>query len=186
MRVLDVEKNVDARMKKVVQVLSEELRGIRTGRATAAMLEGIRVEYYGAMLPINQIANINIPQPKMIEIKVWDENAVQPVEKAIQKANIGFTPNTEGKTIRLAVPSLTAESRQNLVKRIHDIVEEFRVEIRNIRRESNEEIKKMKKDGDISEDELFRGQGAIQKVTDKHINEVDEILKKKEKELMEE
>jgi len=182
----EVEKETRQKMDKVIETLSSEIRGIRTGRASAAMLEGIRVDYYGSKLPINQMANINIPQPRLIEIKVWDDNAVDAVEKAIIASNIGLTPNTEGKVIRLQVPSLTSERREELVKRINAVVEDFRVEIRNIRRDANEQIKQLKKDGEISEDESFRSMDTIQKMTDEHISKVNEIFEKKEKEIREE
>ncbi|MBN2406491.1 MAG: ribosome recycling factor [Elusimicrobia bacterium] len=182
----EIEKSADSRMRNAIETLSKEIRSIRTGRASAAILEGIRVDYYGSMLPVNQIANINIPQPRLIEIKVWDENAVQPVEKAIISSNIGLTPNTEGKVIRLNVPSLTSERREELIKRLHIIVEEFRIEIRSIRRESNEELKKLKKDGVISEDQSFTSIEKIQKMTDTYIEEINKLLSKREKEIREE
>ncbi len=181
-----VEDSTGKRMDKVVETLGNEIRGVRTGRASAAMLESVKVEYYGSVLPLNQVSNITVPQPRMLEIKVWDENAVPAVEKAIISSNIGLTPNTEGKTIRLNVPSLTAERREEIIKSLHNIAEDFRVEVRNIRRDANEEIKTLKKEGDISEDEAFRALDRIQKLTDKNIEKINEILAKKEKEIREE
>ncbi len=181
----EIEKSAREKMRKVEEILSRELRGIRTGRASAALIEGIRVDYYGSKLPLNQVGNINIPQPRLIEIKVWDENAVGPVEKAIVAANIGMTPNTDGKTIRLNVPSLTSERREELIKRSAAVAEEFRVEIRNIRREAKEGLKKLQQEGDISEDDYYRAVESLQELTDKYIKNVDEHLEKKEKEIRE-
>lgn len=180
------ERNTQIKMKKVVETLNKELRGIRTGRASAAILEGIRVDYYGSQLPVNQIANINIPQPRVIEIKVWDANAVVPIEKAIISSKVGLTPNTDGQVIRLNVPSLTTERREELIKRVHIIVEDFRIEIRNIRRDVNNEIKDLKKAGEISEDQTYGSIDNIQKITDSCIEEINQLLLKKEKEIREE
>ncbi|MFW6134914.1 MAG: ribosome recycling factor [Elusimicrobiota bacterium] len=182
----EIIKKAKNNMNSAVKKLSEELRSIRTGRASAGILEGIRVDYYGSKLPINQIGNINIPQPRLIEIKVWDENAVPHVEKAIISSNIGLNPNTDGKTIRLQVPSLTSERREELIKRIHAIVEDFRIEIRNIRRDANDEIKKMEKNSTISEDQSYRLQEKIQEITNENIEEINKLLEKKEKEIKEE
>jgi ribosome recycling factor len=182
----EIERNIKSSMDKVIEALTHELRGIRTGRASGAMLEGLKVDYYGSRLPINQLGNINIPQPRLIEIKVWDQNAVAPVEKAIIAANIGLNPSNEGSVIRLQVPSLTAERRAELVKRVHEIVEDFRVEIRNIRRDANNQLKKLKKDTEISEDDTFRSTESIQKLTDDFVKTINELLLKKEKEIKEE
>jgi len=182
----EIEKNTKSKMDKVIEALTHELRGIRTGRASGALLEGIKVDYYGSKLPINQLGNINIPQPRLIEIKVWDQNAVAPVEKAIISANIGLNPSNEGSIIRLQVPSLTSERREELVKRIHEIVEDFRIEIRNIRRDSNNKLKSLKKDSEISEDDAFRSTDNIQKLTDEYIKKINELLDSKEKEIKEE
>ncbi|MEA3505915.1 MAG: ribosome recycling factor [Elusimicrobiota bacterium] len=181
----EIEKKCKEKMDKVVETARQELRGIRTGRASAAILEGIRADYYGSQTPLNQLANINIPQPRLIEIKVWDQNAVSAVEKAIIAANIGLTPSTEGNIIRLQIPTLTSERRQQLVKRISDIVENFRVEIRNIRRDANKVIQQLAKDGKISEDQEYRSLENIQKITDTHIENIDKIAAAKEKEIKE-
>ncbi len=182
----EIERDTIRLMGKVIETITKELRGIRTGRASAALLEGIRVDYYGSKLPINQLANINIPQPRLIEIKVWDDMAVAPIEKAIITSNIGLNPSNEGRVIRLQVPSLTSERREDIVKRVHEIVEDFRVEIRNIRRDSKNKLKKLKKDGDISEDQSYRSTENIQQETDKHITKINELLERKEKEIREE
>ncbi|MGM0568777.1 MAG: ribosome recycling factor [Elusimicrobiota bacterium] len=181
----EIEKNAEKRMRKVEDLLAKELRAIRTGRASAGLLEGVRVDYYNSKLPLNQVANINIPQPRLVEIKVWDENAVKPVEKALVAANIGMTPNTDGKTIRLNVPSLTSERRQELVKRAGVIAEEFRIEIRNIRREAKDNVKKLQQEGTISEDDYYRSVDDLQETTNKYIKSIDEHLEKKEKEIKE-
>jgi len=182
----EIEKNTRNKMDKVIEALTHELRGIRSGRASGALLEGIKVDYYGSKLPINQLGNINIPQPRLIEIKVWDQNAVAPVEKAIISANIGLNPSNEGSIIRLQVPSLTSERRNELVKRIHEIVEDFRIEVRNIRRDANNKLKTMKKDSEISEDDAFRSTELIQKHTDEYIKKITGLLESKEKEIKEE
>jgi len=176
----------EGKMAKVIEALSHELRGIRTGRASAAMVESVKVDYYGSKMPLNQVSNVSVPQPRLIEIKVWDDNAVAAVEKAIISANIGLMPNTDGKTIRLNVPTLTSERREDIIKHLHIVTEDFRVEIRNIRRESNEEIKKLKKDSEISEDESFRALEKIQKLTDESIEKINTLLAAKEKEIREE
>ena len=179
----EIEKSSRNKMDKVIEALTHELRGIRTGRASGALLESIKVDYYGSKLPINQLGNINIPQPRLIEIKVWDQNAVAPVEKAIISANIGLNPSNEGSIIRLQVPSLTAERREELVKRVHEIVEDFRIEVRNIRRDANNKLKSLKKDSEISEDDSFKSTENIQKLTDDYIKKINEILESKEKEI---
>ncbi len=185
MRVSQILKDTKKKMKKTVERLRKELRGIRTGRASAALLEGIRVDYYGSRTPINQLANISIPQPRLIEIKVWDKNALKPLEKAIVASNLGLTPNVDGKIVRLQVPSLTAQRREELIKRINDITEDFRVEIRNIRRDANDKIKKLEKNGDISEDQAYRNRDKIQEITDKYTEQLDKNLSHKEKEIRE-
>jgi ribosome recycling factor len=137
-------------------------------------------------MPINQLANITIPQPRLIEIKTWDQTAVAPIEKAIIAANIGLNPSNEGNVIRLQVPSLTSERREAIIKRVHEIVENFRIEVRNIRRDANNQLKEMKKASDISEDEAYRSTENVQKATDSYIKKVNELLDKKEKEIREE
>lgn len=179
-------KSTSEKMDKVINALTHELRGIRTGRASAAMVESVKVDYYGSVMPLNQVSNISVPQPRLIEIKVWDDNAVAAVEKAIISANIGLMPNTDGKTIRLNVPTLTSERREDIVKHLHVVVEDFRVEIRNVRRDANDEIKKLKKASEISEDDSFRTLDKIQKLTDEHIEKINSLLEKKEKEIREE
>ncbi len=181
----EIEKKSREKMDKVVESVKQEIRGIRTGRASAAILEGIRADYYGSQTPLNQLSNINIPQPRLLEIKVWDDNAVSSIEKAIISANLGLTPNTDGNVIRLQIPSLTSERREQLVRRINELVEDFKVEVRNIRRNANKDIKQLAKAGDISEDQKYRSLDNIQKFTDNHIDKIDKIAKSKEKEIKE-
>lgn len=173
------------KMEKSINLLNQEFAKIRTGRATPALLDGVKVEYYDSLLPLNQVASISIPEPRLIVIQPWDKQALSAIEKAIYKADIGLTPNNDGNVIRLSLPPLTAERREELVKLIQKLAEECRVAIRNIRRDANNELKKTEKEKKISEDESFKAQELIQKMTDEYIKKVDEILKKKEKEIRE-
>ncbi|MEO0094700.1 MAG: ribosome recycling factor [candidate division WOR-3 bacterium] len=177
----------DARqkMEKSISLLNQEFAKIRTGRATPALLDGVKVEYYDSLLPLNQVASINIPEPRLIVIQPWDKQALSAIEKAIYKADIGLTPNNDGNVIRLTLPPLTAERREELVKLTQKLAEECRVAIRNIRRDANNDLKKTEKEKKISEDDSFKAQESIQKMTDEYIKKVDEILKKKEKEIRE-
>lgn len=174
-----------SKMEKSVTLLSQELAKIRTGRASPALLDGIKVEYYGSLLPLNQVATINIPEPRLIVIQPWDKQTLGSIEKAINKADIGLTPNNDGNVIRLPLPPLTAERREELVKLNQKLGEECKIAIRNIRRDANNEIKKQEKEKKISEDESFKLQESVQKMTDEFIKKVDEIIKKKEKEIRE-
>lgn len=177
-------KEAKAKMDKAVEVVEHNLNTLRTGRASPTMIEGVGVEAYGTETPINQLATITTPDASTIAIQPWDQNILGAVEKGILKANIGLTPNNDGKMIRLNVPQLTEESRKDMVKRAHEIAEEGRVAIRNVRRHANDEIKKKEKSGDISEDESRKMQDRVQEVTDQHIKEIDTFLEKKEKEIM--
>ena len=180
-----IQENNKMKMDKSVSLLTQELSKLRTGRATPALLDGIKVEYYDSTLPINQVASITIPEPRLIIIQPWDKNALAAIEKAIHKSAIGLTPNNDGSIIRLAVPPLTTERREELVRLSHKLGEETKVAIRNIRRDANTEIKKEEKNKKISEDAAFEAQESIQKITDDYIEKVDEIVKKKEKEIRE-
>ncbi len=177
--------NAKSKMEKSASLLDQELSKLRTGRATPALLDGIKVEYYGSTLPLNQVSSINIPEPRLIILQPWDKTALDAIEKAIYKSAIGLTPNNDGNVIRLPIPPLTTERREELVKLTQKLGEDTKVAIRNIRREANTEIKKEEKDKKISEDESFKSQEVIQKITDEFIEKVDEILKKKEKEIRE-
>nr|WP_253297997.1 ribosome recycling factor [Paenibacillus sp. MSJ-34] len=171
-------------MEKAIGALKRDLATLRAGRASAALLDRIQAEYYGAMTPINQLANINTPDSRTLIIQPWDKSSLADIERAILKSDLGLTPANDGSQIRLAIPPLTEERRIELVKSTKKFGEEAKVAIRNIRRDANDEIKKMEKT-DISEDESRRHQDEIQKTTDKFIAEVDKILSAKEKEIME-
>lgn len=180
-----ITENAEIKMEKSVNLLAQELSKLRTGRASPAILEGIKVEYYGSTLPLNQVATISIPEPRLIVIQPWDKTALGEIEKAIYKSAIGLTPNNDGSVIRLSIPPLTTERREELVKLTQKMGEEARVAIRNIRRDANNEIKKGEKEKKISEDESFKAQEHVQKITDEFIEKVDEVLDKKEKEIRE-
>lgn len=179
-----VKQNAEERMEKAIQSLKRDLATLRAGRASAALLDRIQVDYYGAPTPVNQLANINTPDPRTLMIQPWDKSSLADIEKAIMKSDLGLTPANDGSQIRLAIPPLTEERRGELVKLTKKFGEEAKVAIRNIRRDANDDIKKMEKT-DISEDESRRHQDDIQKTTDKFIAEVDKILVAKEKEIME-
>jgi ribosome recycling factor len=172
-------------MGKAVSALKKELKRIRTGRASLAILDGIKVDYYGNPTPLNQMATLAVPESRLITIQPWDVSVVKEIEKAILKSDLGLTPSSDGKIIRIAIPSLTEERRKELVKIVHKICEDYKVSIRNIRRDSNELLKSMKKDGEISEDEAFKSQEQVQQITDEHITLVDKCFKEKEKEILE-
>ncbi|MEC0373053.1 ribosome recycling factor [Paenibacillus chibensis] len=179
-----VKKHAEERMEKAIGALKRDLATLRAGRATPALLDRIQVEYYGAMTPLNQLANINTPDTRTLMIQPWDKSSLSDIERAIMKSDLGLTPANDGNTIRLVIPPLTEERRTELVKMTKKFGEEAKVAIRNIRRDANDDIKKMEKT-DISEDESRRHQDDIQKTTDKFIAEVDKVLVAKEKEIME-
>ncbi|WP_366749687.1 ribosome recycling factor [Tepidanaerobacter sp. EBM-38] len=176
---------MENQMSEVLVNLKSEFTTIRTGRASTALLDKIYVDYYGSPAPVNQVASVSVPEPKMILIQPWDLKMLGVIEKAILKSDLGLTPNNDGKVIRLILPELTAERRQELVKLSKKKAEEAKVSIRNIRREFNDVLKKMEKNREISEDDLKRSQEEIQKITDKYIDEVEKILASKEKDIME-
>lgn len=173
------------KMEKSVDSFKNELSKVRTGRASIALLDGIHVNAYGSSMPINQVGTITIPESRMIAIQPWDVQLVPAIEKAILKSDIGLTPISDGKVIRLNIPQLTEERRRDLVKQVKKIAEEFRVAVRNIRREAIDILKKQKKDKDISEDDLFKLQDEAQSETDTYIKQIDEVTASKEKEVME-
>lgn len=179
-----IKKNAEERMEKAIGSLRKELASLRAGRATPALLDRIQVEYYGSMTPVNQLANINTPDSRTLLIQPWDKSSLSAIEKAIQKSELGLTPSNDGLTIRLMIPALTEERRADLVKMTKKYGEEAKVAIRNIRRDANDDIKKLEKTG-VSEDESRRHQDDVQKQTDKYITEVDKVLAAKEKEIME-
>lgn len=172
-------------MSKVVEALKGEFAKFRTGRASPALLNGIRVSYYGSELPLNQVGTISIPEGRTIAITPWDKGAIVEIEKAIQRSDLGLTPVNDGKVIRINLPSPTEERRKELVKQAKKIAEEARVAIRNVRREANEQGKKIQKEGKISEDEARKNEEGIQKMTDQFIAEIDQLLAHKEKEILE-
>ena len=177
----------DARekMDKAIIVLKEELGGIRTGRATPALLSRIVVEYYGTQVPLQQLASFSVPEPRTLLVQPFDKNAIGSMEKAIMASDLGITPSNDGNVIRLSFPPLTEERRGDLIKLVHQRGEEGRVAVRNIRRHSKEELERLERDATISEDELSRSEKELQKLTDQHVAEVDEIVAHKEQELKE-
>ena len=181
----DVYQETRERMGKTISALSNELKRIRTGRASLALLDGIRVDYYGVLTPLNQMASLSVPESRLITIQPWDVSVIKDIEKAILKSDLGLTPSSDGKLIRIAIPPLTEERRKELVKVVNKICEEHKVALRNIRRDSNDLLKGFKKDGDISEDDAIKAQDQYQKITDDHIQQVDDIYKDKEKEILE-
>jgi len=173
------------RMGKTITALENELKRVRTGRASVSLLDGIRVDYYGTQTPLNQMASLSVPESRLIVIQPWDVSAIKDIEKAILKSDLGLTPSSDGKLIRISIPPLTEERRKELVKVVSKMCEEHKIATRNIRRDANELLKGFKKDGDISEDDAFKGQDSVQKVTDDFIAKIDEIYKDKEKEILE-
>jgi ribosome recycling factor len=178
-------KDADHKMEQALGHLREDLSSIRTGRASAAVLSRIMVEYYGTPVPLNQLASVNVPEPRLLVIQPFDKNSVTQVEKAIQQSDLGITPSNDGQVIRLAFPPLTEERRKELVKQVHHRAEEGRVAVRNVRRHAKDDMEKLERDHLISEDELTRGEKELQKLTDRHVVEIDEIQRHKESELME-
>jgi ribosome recycling factor len=174
-----------ARMAKTIGDLENELKRVRTGRASLSLLDGIRVDYYGTQTPLNQMASLSVPESRLIVIQPWDVSAIKGIEKAILKSDLGLTPSSDGKLIRISIPPLTEERRKELVKVVSKMCEEHKVATRNIRRDANELLKGFKKDGDIAEDDAFKGQDQVQKVTDEFITRIDDIYKTKEKEILE-
>lgn len=179
-----IKKNAEERMEKAIGALRRDLSTLRAGKASPALFDRVQVEYYGSMTPLNQLANINTPDSRTLMIQPWDKSSVAAIEKAILKSDLGLTPSNDGSAIRISVPPLTEERRAELVKTSKKFGEEAKVAIRNIRRDANDDIKKLEKT-DISEDESRRHQDDIQKTTDKYIAEVEKVLASKEKEIME-
>ena len=173
------------KMKGAISVLQEELSGIRTGRATPALLNRINVDYYGTQTPINQLASFSVPEPRMLVIQPYDKNAIAAMERAIQQSDLGLTPSNDGNVIRLAFPALTEERRKELIKVVHERAEAGRVAVRNVRRHHKDELEKLEREHTISEDELRRAEKELQKLTDQYVAEVDQTLAAKEKELSE-
>ncbi len=173
------------KMGKSIEALKKEMQRVRTGRASANMLDAVKVDYYGALTPLNQMASVSVPESRLITIQPWDATAIKAIEKGILKSNIGLTPSSDGKIVRISVPPLTEERRKEIVKMVNKTCEDFKVALRNIRRDSNEMLKSLKKDGDISEDDQFKAQDNVQKITDEQVAVVDSIYSDKEKEILE-
>jgi ribosome recycling factor len=172
-------------MEKSIGALKNELNRVRTGRASLSILDDIRVDYYGTLTSLDQMASLSVPEGRLITIQPWDVSIIKEIEKAILKSDLGLTPSNDGKLIRISIPSLTEERRKQLVKVVQKKGEEHKIAVRNIRRDSNDLLKGLKKDGDISEDDAFRAQDQVQKITDEHIKRMDEICKEKEQEILE-
>lgn len=177
--------NAEEKLKKAFEAVTREFSEIRTGRASPSLVEGLHVDYYGTPTLLKQLASISVPDVHLIVIQPWDITAIAEIEKAIMKSNLGITPSNDGKLIRLAVPLLSKERRQELVKVLHKMSEEGRVSLRTIRRDAKEALEKLEKDKAISEDDKFRGIDELQKIVDRHIAKIDELLKNKEKEVLE-
>ncbi|ASK63494.1 ribosome recycling factor [Virgibacillus phasianinus] len=173
------------KMTQAVQAFSKNLATVRAGRANPSLLDSVYVEYYGASTPLNQLATISAPEARLLVITPFDKSSIGDVEKAIQKADLGISPSSDGNVVRIAIPALTEERRKDLVKVVGKYAEEARVQVRNIRRDSNDQLKKAEKNGDLTEDELRGAQDGVQKETDKNINDIDQVAKNKEKEIME-
>lgn len=181
----DVLSDAEEKMRKAVSVNLEELSAIRSGRATPALLNRITVDYYGTQTPLNQIANLSVPEPRLLVIAPYDPSSISAIEKAILASDLGITPNNDGKVVRLAFPQLTEDRRKELIKQAHVRAEEGRVAVRNVRRHAKQELERMKKDHTLSEDEERGAEGELQKLTDRYIADVDANLKRKEEELSE-
>lgn len=175
---------VKRRMHGAISALKTELSGLRTGRASPNMLDPIHVEVYGQSMPLNQVGTVSVPEARLLSVQVWDQSNVKAVEKAIRDANLGLNPQTEGSVIRLRIPELNQERRQELVKVAHKYAEAARVAVRHVRRDGIDHLKNLKKDGHVSEDEIKRHEGDVQKATDQSITEIDQMLGAKEKEVM--
>jgi ribosome recycling factor len=175
----------EERMKKTVASLKDGFASLRTGRASASLFDKIRVDYYGEKSPLNQVANISIPEARLIVIQPWDKNLIGEIEKAIRSSELSLNPSNDGKVIRIAVPPLTEERRKDLVKLAKNQAEQSRVAVRNIRRDGNDELKKLLKDASITEDDESKGSAELQKLTDSYIGKVNQVLEEKEKEIME-
>lgn len=182
--VKEVEVHAKTRMEKVLGDLQGEIANIRTGRASVALFDSIKVDYYGTPTPLNQVANLHVPEATLITIQPWDATMIAAIEKSIRNAEMGLNPGNDGKLIRVPIPPLTEERRKEMVKRLHHVVEEHRVATRNVRRDANEHLKKLLKDKLISEDDERRGLEEVQKMTDAHISKLDDAAKSKEKDIL--
>jgi ribosome recycling factor len=181
----ETHQTAERKMKRAVEALQHDLSSVRTGRASPALLERVQVDYYGAATPLNAVATINVPEPRLLVIQPWDKKMLPVIEKAIQKSDLGLTPSSDGTVVRLPIPQLNEERRRDLVKQVHKRVEEARVAIRNCRREAIDEMRKAERDKQVSEDDVKRAQERLQKLTDSYVAEVDDVGRRKESEVME-
>ena len=181
----EVDAHAKGRMDKVLSDLQHDMAGVRTGRASVSLLDNVRADYYGTATPLNQLATLHVPEPSLITLQPWDVSQIAVIEKAVRAADLGLNPSNDGKLIRVPIPPLTEERRKELVKKLHHLAEDHRVALRNIRRDGNENIKKLLKDKLISEDEDRRAHDDIQKLTDGYIQKLDQAVKAKEKEILE-
>ncbi|MFA5523350.1 MAG: ribosome recycling factor [Tissierellales bacterium] len=182
---LDIHKQTEEKMKKSIKSYKEELNSVRAGRANPTLLDRISIDYYGTQTPLNQISNISAPEPRLLVIQPWDTSIISLIEKSILKSDLGLNPSVDGKIIRLAIPQLTEERRKELTKVVKKFAENTKVAIRNGRREANDQIKKLEKASEITEDEQKQAEEQMQKITDKYVEEIDNLLAQKEKELLE-
>ncbi|MPQ42404.1 ribosome recycling factor [Clostridium tarantellae] len=182
--VKDIMKKLEEKMNKTINVLKSDLSTMKAGRANPTMLDRIQVEYYGSMCPLTQVANVSSPEPRLLIVTPWEKSMLKEIEKAILKSDLGINPNNDGNIIRLLVPELTEETRKNLVKNVKKTGENAKVAIRSIRKEANDKIKTLKKDGELSEDDVKKSEEDVQKVTDNFVKEIDKIIVAKEKEIM--
>jgi len=178
-------KQAEEKMRRSVEAISGDFAGVRTGRATPTLLDRLRVEYYGSEVPVNQVANISIPESRLIVIAPWDKSVIPAIEKAILTSDLNLTPNSDGQVVRITIPPLTEERRQELSKLVQKMAEDGRIAVRNVRRDTNSAIESMEKKEHLSEDEVRRGKQEVQELTDKYIEQIDEALKVKVEEIME-
>ncbi|WP_024614714.1 ribosome recycling factor [Clostridium sp. Ade.TY] len=177
-------KTLEEKMQKTIHVLESDLSTMKAGRANPTMLDRIQIEYYGSMCPLNQVANISAPEPRVLQITPWETTLLKDIEKAILTSDLGLNPSNDGAVIRLIIPELTEETRKNLVKNVKKAGEDAKIALRSIRRDSNDKIKALKKDGELTEDEVKKAEDNIQKSTDKFVKEIDKLIEAKEKEIM--
>jgi ribosome recycling factor len=173
------------RMDGAIEALRREFAGVRTGKASPALLDTIRVDAYGSMLPLNQVGSVSAPEPRMLMVQPWDKSLIKATEKALRESDLGLNPSNDGSVIRIPIPPLTEERRKEYVKLLHKLTEEARVAVRNVRREANDEVKHRQKDEGLSEDDVRREQAEVQKLTDQYIAKIEELMKHKEAEIME-
>ncbi len=181
----NIHTDTEEKMEKALEAMKRELASIRTGKATTSLLDGIKVDYYGTMTPLSQVANLSVPDARLLVIQPWEKKMIPEIVKAIQKSDLGLNPQSDPNVIRLPIPPLTEERRRDLVKVVKKVAEEGKIAVRNIRRDANDAFKKAEKDKKISEDESRKGQDQVQKITDEYIEKIEEMLKKKELEIME-